>query len=69
MLVGNQIPFSVFSVNAVEEESEKTPITLDENFAESLVTESKTYDGTPLVKVDFSNVQLNGVAEDRKSVV
>ena len=40
MLVGNQIPFSVFSVNAVEEESEKTPITLDENFAESLVTES-----------------------------
>lgn len=63
MLVGNQIPFSVFSVNAVEEESEKTPITLDENFAESLVTESKTYDGTPLVKVDFSNVQLNGVAD------
>lgn len=63
MLAGNQIPFSVFSVNAVEEESEKTSITLGEDFAESLVAESKIYDGTPLVKVDFSNVHLDGVAD------
>ncbi len=64
MLAGNQIPFSVFSVNAVEEESEKTSITLDEDFAESLVAESKIYDGTPLVNVDFSNVHLDGVADE-----
>ena len=64
MLVSNQIPFSVFSVNAVEEESEKTSITLDEDFAESLVAESKIYDGTPLVNVDFSNVHLDGLADE-----
>lgn len=62
ILLMTQIPFSVISANEIGE-SETTVITLEENFVDSIIVESKVYDGTTLASVDFSNVKLVGKLE------